>query len=63
MTVVAELNFPQFGWMNTLKVEYQFKRIGETLRFVQMKMYSFTESEWKLQQQIDYTYDSNDFVI
>lgn len=63
MTVLAELNHPQLGWTNMSKIEYQFKILDETFGFVQMKMYNFSESEWKLQGQIDYTYDSNDFVI
>ena len=62
MSVITELNIAPAGWMILSKTEYQFKRIEETLGFVQMKSYSFSESEWVLVQQIDFTYDSNDFV-
>jgi hypothetical protein len=62
MSVITELNIAPAGWMVLSKTEYQFKRIEETLGFSQLKMYSFSESEWVLVQQIDFTYDSNDFV-
>ena len=64
MIGIYSVNNPQTGWVNQAKYEYRFKKTGETtLGFLQLKSYTFSVNEWKLQSQSDYTYDANNFLI
>ncbi|MFA4923067.1 MAG: T9SS type A sorting domain-containing protein [Ignavibacteriaceae bacterium] len=62
MIAIYSFNNPQTGWVNQSKFEYNFKIIGTTLGFLQLKMYAFS-GDWKLQAQMDFSYDANDFLI
>lgn len=64
-TMVANysINNPQTGWQNQSKFEYYFKVFGTTIGFLQLKMYAFSGADWKLQAQMDFSYDANDFLI
>ncbi|MCK9426500.1 MAG: T9SS type A sorting domain-containing protein [Ignavibacteriaceae bacterium] len=64
-TMVATYSFnnPQTGWVNQAKYEFHFKITGTILGFLQLKSYTFSVNDWKLQGQSDYTYDANNFLI
>ncbi|MCK9210775.1 MAG: T9SS type A sorting domain-containing protein [Ignavibacteriaceae bacterium] len=63
MIDVYSFNNPQTGWQNQSKLEFHFKYMGTTLGFLQLKMYAFSGTDWKLQGQSDFSYDANDFLI
>jgi len=62
MVSIVSLYSAQDGWKNNSKLEFKFRVIGATLGFLQLKMYAFS-GDWKLQAQIDYSYDANDFLV
>ncbi|MFA6978155.1 MAG: T9SS type A sorting domain-containing protein [Ignavibacteriaceae bacterium] len=63
MIGIYSFNSPQTGWVNQAKYEYHFKITGTILGFLQLKSYTFSDNNWKLQGQVDYTYDANNFLI
>ncbi|MFA6598707.1 MAG: hypothetical protein WCS69_13370, partial [Ignavibacteriaceae bacterium] len=60
MIDIYSFNNPQTGWQNQSKLEFHFKYMGTTLGFLQLKMYAFSGTDWKLQGQSDFSYDAND---